>query len=65
MSELLPKTCCLNSSENPNALEYQKGHKTRHNNGCGCAGDGSNTDDDSASATKTTVTAKLTRGDFS
>jgi len=64
MSELLPKTCCLPSSENPNALEYQKGHKPEHNNGCGCSCDGSNTDNDSAAATTTSVRTKLTREDF-
>ena len=58
---------CLsnNNFENPNAPEYQKGHKPENNNGCGGSCSGSlDTSNTTKSLTTKIVKKKLTRKDF-
>ncbi len=68
MSERLPKSCCLDPCENPNALEFGKCHKSENNNGCGCDGDTSNVDnagaDDDTELDRTVIRQSFTREDF-
>lgn len=59
MSEL--KSCCSLNCENPNALEYQKCWKSKHNTACCACCQGEENEEEN---TTTVVKSTYTRGDF-